>query len=126
MLRQRLVIAVALLSLVAVPLALGCGKGTKSTNPAVTPLELNSPTMAPGATYAHRFFTSGAYAYHCSFHPSMMTGIVIVAPGAPAVDSLMTVDIISYAFTQNSVTIPVGGKVTWTNIASIAHTVTSD
>jgi plastocyanin len=114
----------ALLLASAWTLAAGCSKGTKSTNPAVLPPELGG-TLAPGAIYAHRFFTSGAYAYHCSIHPSM-TGIVVVTPAAPASDSLMGVNITSYAFTQSSVSIPVNGKVTWTNFATITHTVTSD
>ena len=116
--------AAALLLALVFALATGCSKGTKSTNPAVLPLEMDH-TLAPGAVFEHAFATSGAYAYHCSIHPSM-TGLVIVSPSAPAADSLMSVDITSYAFTQSSVTIPVGGKVKWTNLATITHTVTSD
>ena len=123
--RYRFALAVTLTVLVAVSLAMGCGKGKKSTNPAVGALELNSGNIAAGNTYAHRFFAAGAYPYHCSIHSSM-TGIVVVTASAPASDSLMIVDIPGFSFSPTSVTIPVGGKVTWTNSAGMTHTVTSD
>jgi plastocyanin len=117
--------AVVLLSLAALSLALGCGKGSKSTNPAVGPLELNSGNIGGSGIYAHRFFTANGYPYHCSIHTGM-TGIVVVSDSAPLADSLGTVTIQGTAFQQSSVTIHTGGKVTWTNMDGFAHTVTSD
>jgi plastocyanin len=124
--RIRFAVTAAALVAVSVALVLGCGKGKKSTDPAVGPLELSSGNLAPSGSYSHRFFTSNAYPYHCSIH-SGMTGIVIVSASAPASDSLQTIDITNaMAFEPNTVTIPVGGKVTWANISTVTHTVTSD
>ena len=125
--RSRLAVVAAVLVVGAVALAVGCGKGNKSTNPAVGPLEMSSGNIAPGGgTFAHRFATAGAYPYHCSIHP-MMTGIVVVTGSAPAGDSLQGVDITNFNFSVATVTIPIRGKVTWTNITgATTHTVTSD
>ena len=126
--RSRIVLGATLRALVAVAVVVGCGKGKKSTDPAVQPLELNSGNVASGASFSHRFFTAGAYPYHCSIH-SGMTGIVVVGGTTPLRDSLQIVDIPSagaFMFSPNSVSIPVGGKVTWTNSTITTHTVTSD
>jgi plastocyanin len=37
----------------------------------------NSPLLAPGATFTQSFATAGAFAYHCTPHPTM-TGTVTV------------------------------------------------
>jgi plastocyanin len=39
----------------------------------------NSPTIAPGETFAQTFDQAGSFAYHCEPHP-FMTGTVVVAP----------------------------------------------
>lgn len=39
-----------------------------------------SPTMNQGDTYIHTFTAAGTYPYYCTFHPSVMTGTVIVKP----------------------------------------------
>jgi plastocyanin len=36
--------------------------------------------MTSGQTYTSTFSTPGTYAYHCSNHPSLMTGTVTVTP----------------------------------------------
>jgi plastocyanin len=124
-------LVVALLILVSVSLAAGCSKSDKSTNPyggggGGTAPELSSGNIVAGAAYAHRFFVAKTYPYHCSIHPTM-TGSIIVSASGPAGDSLGAVTIANFSFTQQVVTIPVGGKVTWTNSpASATHTVTSD
>ncbi|MDA4126941.1 MAG: cupredoxin domain-containing protein [Thaumarchaeota archaeon] len=37
-----------------------------------------SGTLNRGDTYTHTFTVSGTYGYYCTFHPSVMTGTVIV------------------------------------------------
>lgn len=62
---------------------------TSDTNSAVT---FASPTLAPatggggygGGTgpggYGLTFHTAGTYPYHCSFHPTLMHGAIVVTP----------------------------------------------
>lgn len=121
--RRTIASLAALACLAALPLAAGCGKGNKGTNPA-TPLELNG-ALGLGGVYSHRFFTEGAYPYHCTIH-SGMTGTIVVAAAVAAADSLQTVNVTGFAFSPATVSIPVGGKVTWTNSDPTNHTVTSD
>jgi plastocyanin len=119
--------AAALLILVSSFVAAGCSKSdNKSTNPpGGTTRELSSGDISAGANYAHRFFAPGTFAYHCEHHS--MNGTVTVSGSAPAGDSLKAVSITNYQFALSSVTIPIGGKVTWTNNSSgTDHTVTSD
>lgn len=54
--------------------------GTGTTHSIVADdLSFNSGDLPPGAAFDHRFQAEGAYAYHCSLHPTM-TGTVIVTP----------------------------------------------
>lgn len=132
MLRQPHALAAALVILVSASLPAGCSKSSnKSTNPygggggGTTP-ELSSGNVGAGSAYAHRFFTAGTFPYHCTIHPTM-TASVIVSGSAPLSDSLGAVSITNFQFGPNMVTIPVGGKVTWTNNSAMTtHTVTSD
>jgi plastocyanin len=87
-----------------------------------TARELDSGNIASGATYEHRFFSSGSFPYHCAYH-SAMTGTVTV--NASAADSVFDVDIAGInPFTAASV--KPGGRVVWHNTSGMAHTVTSD
>jgi plastocyanin len=122
-------LAATSLILISMSLVAGCSKSdNKSTNPGGgVALELSSGDLGGGAVYPHRFFTAGNFAYHCARHPTMKA-TVIVSASAPAGDSLGSVSIVDFAFSPTSVTIPVNGKVTWTNTSatSTVHTVTSD
>jgi plastocyanin len=119
-------IAAALVVLASLPLASGCSKN-KGTNPSGgMALELSSGNIgASGGQYAHRFFNAGTYGYHCTIHSGMM-GSIVVSGSAPAADSLEPVSITSFSFQPPTQTIPIGGKVTWTNNDPTAHTVTSN
>lgn len=120
---HRLALFASLLVLLA---SAGCGGSKdKSTAPPAAALELSQDLSASGGQYSHRFFTSGAYPYHCRIHGSM-TGIVVVAASTPAVDSLQSIDVSGFAFSPASISIPVGGKVTWTNNDATLHSVTSN
>ena len=38
----------------------------------------SSPSIAPGYSYAYPFTVVGTYTYHCTIHPEMKTGVIIV------------------------------------------------
>lgn len=83
---------------------------------------MNSGDIAGlGGTFAHTFATAGTFPYHCTRH-SGMTGSVTVQAGAPATAS---VNIAGSAFQPGTITVGVGGTVTWTNSDNTPHTVTS-
>jgi len=48
-----------------------------------TVVELNgmfsSGNIAPGQTYSYSFPAAGTFTYHCTIHPMMKTGVVIVS-----------------------------------------------
>lgn len=115
--------AVLLILLVAsVP---ACSK--KSTNPGGGggggTKELNSPTLGNGGVYMHTFATAGTYAYHCTVHGLAMSGTVTVATSQPAA---VAVTILDNSYSPGSVSVDVGGTVTWTNNGANPHTVTSN
>ncbi len=85
--------------------------------------ELNSGDFGPGATYQHRFATTGTFPYHC-IHHSPMTGSVVVS--AAATDTLVNVSITSISMTFPGASVKPGGRVVWTNNTGSIHTVTSN
>lgn len=100
----------------------GCGKD-KSTNPTGGGGgELNSGDLSQNETHTHPFATAGTYNYHCQRH-SGMSGAVVVSAGGPG---LANVTIQGNSFQPSSVTVGVGGSVTWTNLDAALHTVTSN
>jgi plastocyanin len=104
----------------------GCGGDETTTNPPpAAGKELDSANLGNGNTYAHRFFAAGSFPYHCTIHNGMNASVTVSA-AAPAADSLKSVSITGNAFVPATLTIPVGGKVTWTNNDGVPHTVTSD
>ena len=84
--------------------------------------ELNSPNLAAGATYEHRFWAAGAYPYYCIYHTAM-TGAVVV--DANALDTLVNVSITSSTSQFPAASVRPGGRVVWTNNSQMTHTVTS-
>ncbi|MHB8511769.1 MAG: cupredoxin domain-containing protein [Actinomycetota bacterium] len=42
-----------------------------------------SGTLNPGGTYKHKFDVAGTFNYHCSIHPTLMTGTVKVLGPSP-------------------------------------------
>ncbi len=42
-----------------------------------TGTELNSGSIAPGATFSHTFSAAGSFSYHCNIHPSMTAAITV-------------------------------------------------
>jgi len=114
----------------------------------------DSGIVARGATFQRTFTAAGTYNYLCAVHPEM-TGTVLVTngaappppatpppaakppasttPSAPATapsgagkpPAAASVSIANNAFAPASVTVAVGGTVTWTNNDTRAHTVTA-
>jgi len=100
----------------------GYGGGGSPTGPG-TSKELNSGNIAPGGTFGHRFAAAGTYHYHCTYH-GPMKGSVAVSDAA--VDTLVTVNMVSSASPFPGASVKTGGRVVWTNSTSMTHTVTSD
>ena len=114
-------LAIALLTAVG---AASCGGASgKATSPGVTAGELNSGDFGAGATFEHRFLTSGTFPYHC-IHHSPMTGSVRV--GDAVTDTVVNVSITSDAAPFPDATVRLGGRVVLKNNTGTVHTVTSD
>ena len=107
----------------------GCG-GNGDGNPVNPPpggnLELNSGTLNGGNTYQHDFMTAGTFPYHCGFHPAMQGSVTVDPNSVVMVASVSIANSTASGFQPGTVTIGVGGRVTWTNNnGSVQHTVTS-
>lgn len=117
----------ALLLALALMTVSSCNSGGTSgipTDPGTTSArELNSGDFGPGATFQHRFTSSGTFAYHC-IHHSPMTGSVTVA--ASAADTVVNVSIVSFTAPFPGASVKPGGRVIWTNNTGMIHTVTSN
>jgi plastocyanin len=115
-----------------------------------------STTLAPGAVFSFKFTTPGTFAYSCTFHGGMNGTVIVPtatgsvpppvpgapvppapAPGAPAppappavpgapAPTTAAVSLAGQAFSPASVTVAVGGTVTWTNNDSMPHNVTAN
>jgi plastocyanin len=101
----------------------------------------DSGVLSPGATFSFTFATPGTYRYVCEIHGGM-TGTVVVSGDAPASTpappasptppppalpqpSGAMVHILDNSFTPATLTVPVGTTVTWMQMGSVKHTVTS-
>lgn len=91
-------------------------------------------TIEPGASASITFDAAGSFAYACQFHP-IMTGTVVVgdpvaspeaSPIADSTPGSVDVRIFNLAYEPNTIEVPVGTAVTWTNDDTLIHTVTSD
>jgi plastocyanin len=77
----------------------------------------DSGTLNQNDVFTFTFTTPGVYDYVCAFHNNM-TGKVVV-------EAITNVDIQEFAFVPQTITIPVGTAVRWTNKDAATHTVTS-
>jgi plastocyanin len=85
----------------------------------------SGPIAAAAPPFEVAFGAEGTFGYHCSIHPNMQAKVTVMAGGP----SLATVDILSspdMKFDPPTVTVTPGGKVRWTNIGPLTHTVTED
>ena len=113
--------------LIAIALLSSCGSSSDNPagpNPPGGTLELNSQNIGAGGVFEHTFAVAGTFPYHCNIH-SAMTGSVTVSSGGPATASVSIANSTSSGFQPGTVTVGIGGKVTWTNNDNTAHTVTS-
>lgn len=111
----------------------------------------DSGIMMPGDSYRQTFSSAGSFEYFCTIHPEMTARVVVTESGTqvgtagedeppddvgardtadhPAGDALpaqATVDIVDNDFDPSPLRIAVGGRVAWTNVGVLPHTVTAD
>ncbi len=55
---------------------------THSTSRAAVPGSWDSGPLGPTGTYTLQFNTAGTFPYKCNFHPTLMTGTIVVKQGA--------------------------------------------
>ncbi len=103
------------------------------------PAELKSEDITPGQSWSFTFTAAGTYPYldkehkdNPALHGTITVGGVAPSPGggpgpAPApAPAAASVSLANKAFSPASVTVAVGGVVTWTNNDSMPHNVTSN
>lgn len=95
-----------------------------------------SSEIASGASYKRTFNTPGTYQYYCDIHPEMIATIGVtgpgggVAPGAPLnlppAPLSGDVEISDFKFTPATITVLVGGSLTFVNSGSARHSATAN
>ncbi len=103
----------------------------------------DSGTLQPGDTFSFTFTSAGTYSYFCSIHPSMHGTITVQGGPTPTPTATLppnvtltptptlpppqpgAVSIVDFAFQPDTITVDVGGTVTWTNTGQAPHTTTS-
>jgi plastocyanin len=113
-----------------------------------SPGNFDSGNLNQGQTFQYTFNTPGTYTYFCAFHSNMTGTITVTGSGgntatpettaqasstpqataqatSTTVAGAVQVNIQSFAFSPQSVTVSAGTKVRWTNNDSYPHTVTS-
>ncbi len=100
------------------------------------PVQLDSGDITATQSWAYTFTTPGTYAYvddrhkdDPAMHGTVTVGTVATGPSgggaAPPAPATAAVSLAGKAFNPSSVTVAVGGTVTWTNNDSMPHNVTS-
>lgn len=83
----------------------------------------DSGNLASGDSFSWTPEEPGTYGYHCTYH-SGMTGTITVTDGEPG--EAVEIEIDSFAFQPEDVTVTTGTTITWTNLDDTGHTVTAD
>ena len=127
MLARRSVVLAATSLLLLTFTYFGCSSSkNKTTNPVPSTKELDSGTLAAGSgVFVHIFASAGTFPYHCSIHPVMTASIAVASSGVDSMD-VSIVSATSTGFSPQTGTVKPGGKVTWRNVSTAPHTVTSD
>jgi plastocyanin len=98
----------------------------------------DSGELGNGESFSFTFEEAGEFAYHCDIHGRMTARIVVVeAQEEPTAEPEgddddeaaaegEAVEIQDFLFAPDSLTIPVGTTVTWTNAGEAPHTATAD
>lgn len=108
---------IATLALLTTALALAAVPAT-AQDPA-----FDSGNLASGDRFSWTPEAPGTYSYHCTYHPGM-TGTITVTEGEAGED--VEIEIESFAFHPQNVTVTTGTTIIWTNLDSTGHTVTAD
>ncbi len=88
----------------------------------------DSGLLNSGGTFSMTFNTPGTIGYYCAFHGapgSGMFGKIVVTPAAAA-PAPVAASAKDNVFDPQTITIPAGTTVTWTNSGAVPHTVTAD
>jgi plastocyanin len=95
----------------------------------------DSGTLNQNQSFSHTFNSPGTFQYVCSFHPNMTGTINVTVPCTPTVTATIApptatvgcapfnaqVNIDSFAFQPQNLTISVGSTVQWTNLDQVGH-----
>lgn len=94
-----------------------------------------SPDIASGASYQRSYTVPGTYLYYCDIHPEMKATIAVTGPGgAPAPGAPVNfppaplsgdVQIADFSFTPSTITVAVGGALTFVNAGTSRHSATA-
>lgn len=117
-----------LLFLALAVLVAGCSsdKGTSNVPGGGNTREFVSGDLGTGASYSHTFNTAKVVRYYCKYHGGPggqgMSGVITVTAGGTAAQFESSIT----ASTLQSLTVPVGSTIRWTNNHVLTHTVESD
>jgi plastocyanin len=99
----------------------------------------DSGFLNTGDSYSKRFDEPGTFEYFCTLHPDMIGSIVVTgADGTaplPVTDPALIepiesppgdINMLDFVFDPVTMTVPVGGSVTWVNQGAALHTATAE
>lgn len=94
-----------------------------------------SPDIASGASYKRTFDVPGTYLYYCDIHPEMKASIAVTGPGGgaapgppvnpPPAPLSGDVQISDFKFSPATITVLVGGSLTFVNSGTARHSATA-
>jgi len=98
---------------------------------------METGTIPEGGSGKVTFLTPGEFIYHCNFHPEMTGSIEVIGEAmatpesatpeaSPAAAAEVEVQIVDFAFKPAEISIQAGGKITWTNIGDVPHSIFSE
>lgn len=117
---RRVLVVIGLMALVALPaFMMACRSGGSTTSP--TPSLTPTPTLSPTPTSTPSPTPTQIPTPTPTVTPTPTPSTSPTPTGGPT-----AVKITSFAFDPANITVTVGTTVTWTNLDSVSHTVTSD
>jgi len=122
--RRSILLAAATLTFVTLA-STGCSKKDSGPTGPGGGTVFDSGDILNGLGFQVVFTTEGHFNYHCEKHPVMQSTIHVVT-GGPDTLHVNIVNSTSSGFDAQGVSVRPGGRVIWTNISGVTHTVTSD